>query len=248
MDCKPLRYIRQIVLSEIGMAGQKRLMDSKVLLVGAGGLGSPAAIYLAAAGVGTIGIVDDDVVNLDNLHRQILHKTISVGMPKTESARTTILELNPDVTVETYQEHLTSLNAESIFGRYDLILDASDNFETRYIANAFCVKKGLPFVMGSVLRLEGQIGIFDTKRGGPCYYCLYPEPPPVEVSPTCARAGVLGVVPGIIGTMQALETLKILAGFGEPLFGKLLIFDGLTCKMRTLEIKKDKKCEVCSQI
>ncbi len=245
MKEKILRYIRQIALSEIGITGQKKLGNSKALLIGAGGLGSPAALYLASAGVGTIGIVDDDVVSFDNLHRQILHKTASLGMPKTESARKTILEINPDISVKTYQERLTKFNAETIFKDYDLVLDGSDNFETRYLANEVCVRNGLPFVLGSILRFEGQISVFDTRQGGPCYSCIYPEPPPLEVAPTCARAGVLGALTGVIGTLQALEALKILAGFGETLIGKLLIFDGLTCKMKTLELKKDLKCRIC---
>jgi adenylyltransferase/sulfurtransferase len=247
MEDKILRYIRQIALPEIGIVGQKKLMNSKVILIGAGGLSSPSAIYLAAAGIGTIGIVDDDVVSLDNLHRQILHKTESIGRPKTESASRTVLELNPDIEIKTYQERLAESNAESILRGYDLVLDGSDNFETRYLANRICVKNGLPFVLGSILRFEGQVAVFDTKRGGsPCYSCLYPEPPPAEVSPTCARAGVLGVMPGIIGTLQALEALKLILGFGESLIGKLLIFDGLTCRMRELEVKRDEKCSVCS--
>ena len=246
MDDKILRYIRQIALPEIGIVGQKKLMGSKLAIVGAGALGSPAALYLAAAGIGTIGIVDGDVVNLDNLHRQILHKTASIGKPKVESARATILDVNSEVTVKTYHERLTSSNAVAIFQDYDIILDGSDNFETRYTINEACIKLNLPFVLGSILRFEGQVGVFDTRHGGPCYSCLYPSPPPSQVSPTCARAGVVGPVPGIIGTMQALEALKLIIGFGESLLGKLLIFDGLTCKMRTLNLKKDLKCKVCS--
>jgi molybdopterin/thiamine biosynthesis adenylyltransferase len=251
MEDKILRYIRQTALPEMGITGQKRLMDSKAALVGAGALGSPAAVYLASAGIGKIGIVDDDVVELDNLHRQILHRTGSLGRPKVESARDAILEIDPDIIVETYRERLTATNAEAIFKGYDLVVDGSDNFETRYAMNEACVRLGIPLVHGSVLRFTGQVSVFvchPRMRGNdiPCYACLYPEPPPAEVSPTCARAGVLGAVPGVIGTLQALEALKLMAGFGEPLTGKLLIFDGLTGRLRTLEVKKDPKCRVCS--
>ncbi len=245
MNDNLLRYIRQIVLSEIGISGQTKLLRSKVLIIGAGGLGSPAAIYLASAGIGTIGLVDDDVVSLDNLHRQILHRTSSIGMPKTESGRRTIGEMDANIVVQTHQERLTESNSESIIRNYDLVIDGTDNFETRYLANAVCVKKRIPFVMGSVLRFEGQISVFDPSKGGPCYECLYPQQPPADVSPTCVRAGVLGVIPGTIGTLQALEALKLLAGFGDPLVGKLLIFDGLTCRMRELKVERDKHCKVC---
>lgn len=240
-----LRYIRQIVLSEIGMAGQKKLKESRVLMVGCGGLGSPAALYLASAGVGTLGLIDDDLVSLDNLHRQILHRTGSVGKPKVSSASETLLEINPEVLIKTYQERLTEANTGPIIDGYDIVIDGSDNFETRYAVNASCVKKGIPFIMGSVLRFEGQMAVFDTARNSACYACVYPFPPPPEISPTCSRAGVIGPVPGIIGTLQALEAIKIIVGFGEPMTGKLLIFDGLTCRMRVLEVKKDAKCPVC---
>lgn len=243
-----IRYIRQIVLSEIGVSGQKKLAESKVLIVGVGGLGSPAALYLASAGIGNIGLVDDDVVNIDNLNRQILHNVSSIGMPKTESGRNAIFKTNPDIVVDVYQERLTATNAESIIQRYDVVLDGSDNFETRYIINKACVKKRIPFVMGSVLRFEGQVAVFDPSKNSPCYECLYPVPPPADVSPTCARAGVLGVIPGVVGTLEALEAMKLICGFGEPLVGKLLIFNGLTCTMRTLELRRDAGCKVCGRV
>lgn len=243
MNDNILRYIRQTALHEIGIIGQKKLLSSKVLIVGAGALGSPAAIYLASAGVGTIGIADDDKVQLENLHRQILYKTASVGKTKVESARETIKELNPEINIKIYNERISETNAGEIFQNYDITIDCTDNFESRYVINKACVKLGLPMVHGSILRFEGQVSVFNKS---PCYSCLYPEPPPAEISPTCARAGVLGAVTGIIGTMQALEAIKLICGFGEPLIGKLLIFDALTCTMRLFEVKKDEKCKVCN--
>lgn len=240
------RYARQLTLPEIGVEGQKKIAAARVLIVGAGGLGSPAAFYLAAAGVGTIGIIDSDSVELDNLHRQILHTTKSVGEKKVKSAAAAIAELNDKVATKLYDERLTAKNAGKIFKDYDLVLDGSDNFETRYVVNEACVKSGIPLVHGSILRYTGQLSVFDPKNGGPCYSCVYPEPPPAEVAPSCAEAGVLGVIPGIIGTMQGLEALKIIAGFGEKIIGKLLIFDGLTCRMKMLGVKRDVGCKVCS--
>ena len=243
---KMQRYARQIILPEIGMNGQKKLLQSKALIIGAGGLGSPAAMYLAAAGIGTIGIVDSDRVELDNLHRQIIHTTKSVGVQKTKSAAQTILALNPDVKVKLFAERLDKKNAVDIFKGFDVVLDGSDNFPTRYVVNGTCVKLKIPLVHGSILRFTGQVSVFDVKDGGPCYACVYPEPPPPDVAPSCVEAGVLGTITGIIGTMQAMEALKLIANFGEPLKGKLLIFDALMCKMRTLELKKDEKCKVCN--
>lgn len=239
------RYIRQITLPQIGKAGQEMLANAKVLIVGAGGLGSPAAFYLAGAGVGTIGLIDNDTVKLENLHRQIIHITASIGISKVVSAAETLKAFNDDVVVKKYDEELTDKNALQIFDGYDIVIDAVDNFPTRYVANHTCVKLGLPFIHGSVLRLTGQLSIFDPKNGAPCYSCLYPEAPPEEVAPKGSVAGILGPMPGVIGTMQALEAIKLMVGFGEPLLGKLLIFDGLTCKMRTLDVQRDERCSVC---
>lgn len=243
-----LRYARQITLRELGIKEQQKLLESKVLIVGAGGLGSPAALYLAGAGVGTIGIIDSDSVELDNLHRQILHTTGSIGEKKVKSAERTINNLNNDVIVKAFAKRLTSDNVSDVLKGFDIVLDGSDNFPTRYLVNEACIKLGVPLVHGSILRFTGQVSVFDPRHGGPCYACLYPEAPPPEVAPSCVEAGVLGVIPGIIGSMQALEALKLLAGFGEPCIGKLLIFDGLKLSMKTLEVKKDPKCRVCSLI
>lgn len=242
------RYARQLTLPEIGEAGQAKLADSKVLLIGAGGLGSPAAYYLAAAGVGTLGIVDHDTVDRSNLQRQILHTDDRIGMSKVESARRTLNALNPSVQVEGYEERLSSDNVERIFRDYDLVVDGSDNFATRYLVNDACVKLGLPNVHGAVFRFEGQMSVFWPAAGddSPCYRCLYPEPPPPEQAPSCADAGVLGVLPGIIGTLQALEALKILLGIGEPLRGRLLCFDGQAGEFRELRIRRDPQCAYCT--
>ncbi len=241
-----LRYSRHLSIEEVGESGQLRLLDSKVLLMGAGGLGSPAAYYLAAAGVGTLGIIDSDVVDRSNLQRQILHADDRVGTPKVASARQTLLGLNPDIEVIPFHERLTSANVERIFAGYDLVIDGGDNFPTRYLVNDACVHLGLPCVHGSVYRFEGQVTVFSPRTGGPCYRCLYPEPPPPELAPSCAEAGVLGVLPGIIGLLQANEAIKVLLGIGDPLVGRLLHFDGLRMKFRELKLRPDPECPLCS--
>ena len=242
------RYARQISMPEVGDAGQARLADARVLLIGAGGLGSPAALYLAAAGVGTLGIVDHDTVDRSNLQRQILHTDARVGESKIESARQTIAALNPTVTVHGYAERLSSDNVERILDGYDVVVDGSDNFPTRYLVNDACVKLGLPNVHGAVFRFDGQASVFwpAGPDGGPCYRCLYPEPPPPDQAPSCADAGVMGVLPGLIGTLQAMETLKILLGRGRPLTGRLLCLDGLAAEFRELKLRRDPACPYCA--
>ena len=241
-----LRYSRHLAIDEVGEEGQLTLLASRVLLMGAGGLGSPAAYYLAAAGVGKLGIIDSDVVDRSNLQRQIVHADDRVGMPKVESARMTLLGLNPDIAVTTYDARLTSANVEEVFADYDLVVDGGDNFPTRYLVNDACVRLGLPCVHGSVYRFEGQVTVFSPASGGPCYRCLYPEPPPPELAPSCAEAGVLGVLPGIIGCLQANEAIKLLLGIGEPLVGRLVHFDGLRMKFRELKYTADPACRVCA--
>jgi adenylyltransferase/sulfurtransferase len=238
------RYSRHLILSEVGIDGQRALKGAKVLCIGAGGLGSPAAMYLAAAGVGTIGIVDFDVVDMSNLQRQLLHGTPDVGRSKLASAKDTIQSLNPHVHVETYETALSSANALDLFKDYDVILDGTDNFPTRYLVNDACVLVGKPNAYGSIFRFEGQASVFATK-GGPCYRCLYPEPPPPGLVPSCAEAGVLGVLPGIIGTIQATEAIKLILGNGEPLIGRFLIYDALRMKFRELKLRRDPDCPVC---
>ena len=242
------RYARQISLPEVGEAGQAALADARVLLIGAGGLGSPAALYLAAAGVGTLGIVDHDTVDRSNLQRQILHADARVGMSKIESARQAIGALNPAVEVVGHAERLASDNVERIFEGYDVIVDGSDNFATRYLVNDACVKLGLPNVHGAVFRFDGQASVFwpGGPDGGPCYRCLYPEPPPPDQAPSCAEAGVMGVLPGLIGTIQALETLKILLEGGRTLNGRLLCVDGLGAEFRELRVRRDPACPYCT--
>ncbi|RJP75145.1 MAG: molybdopterin-synthase adenylyltransferase MoeB [Candidatus Abyssobacteria bacterium SURF_17] len=240
------RYSRHIILKEVGGKGQKKMLDARVLVIGAGGLGSPSAFYLAAAGIGTLGILDFDTVDLSNLQRQILHKTSDLDRPKVESAKETITALNPDVRVVVHNERLTSKNAFQIFGNYDVIVDGCDNFATRYLTNDACVMLGKPNVHGSVLLFEGHVSVFDAKRG-PCYRCQYPVPPPPGMVPSCQEAGVLGVVPGIIGTLQAVETLKLILGIGNPLIGRLLHVDGLTMSIREFKLHKDPKCPVCGE-
>lgn len=241
-----LRYSRHLIIPEIGMKGQKRLKASKVLIIGAGGLGSPLGLYLAAAGVGTIGIVDFDVVELTNLQRQILHTTGDIGRPKLESAREAIQALNPHVRMVGHDARLSSENALEILKDYDVVVDGTDNFATRYLVNDACVILGKPNVYGSIFRFDGQVTVFDAKRG-PCYRCLYPTPPPPGLIPSCAEGGVLGVLPGIIGTLQALETIKLITDQGEPLVGRLLLFDALQMKFRELKLKKDPVCPVCGE-
>jgi sulfur-carrier protein adenylyltransferase/sulfurtransferase len=239
-----LRYSRHLILPDVGLDGQKKLKAARVLLVGAGGLGSPAALYLAAAGVGTIGLVDFDVVDKTNLQRQILHGTSTVGMPKLESAAARIHDLNPNVRVEPFETRLTSENALDIIREFDVVADGTDNFPTRYLVNDACVLLDKPNVYGSIFRFEGQASVFHATRG-PCYRCLYSEPPPPGLVPSCAEGGVLGVLPGIIGSIQAMETIKLILGVGEPLIGRLVLFDALKLQFRELKLEKDPDCPVC---
>lgn len=239
------RYRRHLIIPEVGEEGQAKLLKSKVLLMGAGGLGSPAALYLAAAGVGTLGIIDMDVVDLSNLQRQILHTKDRAGQPKTESARVAIEALNPDVKVVPFQERLTSQNVRQILEGFDLVIDGGDNFPTRYLLNDVCVVLGKPNIHGSIYRFEGQVTTF-VPKSGPCYRCLYPAPPPPEFAPSCAEAGVLGVLPGIVGCLQANEALKLILGVGEPLIGRLLTFDALTTRFSELKLRRDPQCPVCA--
>jgi adenylyltransferase/sulfurtransferase len=239
-----LRYSRHLIIPQVGMTGQKRLKAARVLLVGAGGLGSPLALYLAAAGVGTIGIVDFDTVDLTNLQRQILHTTSDIGRPKLDSAREAIEAINPHVRVEPHAVRLTSENALEIFARYDVVVDGTDNFATRYLVNDACVLLGKPNVYGSIFRFDGQVTVFDA-RVGPCYRCLYPSPPPPGLVPSCAEGGVLGVLPGIIGSLQALEAMKLIIGQGEPLIGRLMLFDAMQNRFRELKLQKDPACPIC---
>ena len=241
-----LRYSRHLILPDVGVEGQRKLKAARVLLVGAGGLGSPAALYLAAAGVGTIGIIDFDVVDKTNLQRQILHGTQMVGVPKLESARERIEDLNPNVQVETFETRLTSENALDIIREFDIVADGTDNFPTRYLVNDACVLLGKPNVYGSIFRFEGQASVFYAKEG-PCYRCLYAEPPPAGLVPSCAEGGVLGVLPGIIGSIQALEALKLIIGRGDPLIGRLVLFDALRLKFRELKLARDPDCPVCGK-
>lgn len=239
-----VRYARHLTLPEVGVPGQERLRAARVLLVGAGGLGSPAALYLAAAGVGTIGIVDADAVELTNLQRQILHGTEGVGRLKTESARSRLADLNPHVDVVTHPVRLTSGNALDILGRYDFCLDGSDNFPTRYLVNDASVLMGKPYVYGSIFRFDGQVSVFGAP-GGPCYRCLFAEPPPPALVPNCAEAGVLGVLPGLVGSLQALEAIKWILGAGDPLVGRLVLIDALKLQFREIQLRRDPACAAC---
>lgn len=243
-DDEVRRYSRQLSLPEVGVEGQRRLGDARVLLIGVGGLGSPAALYLAAAGVGRLGLVDHDEVDLTNLHRQLLHDTPSVGLPKLVSARARIEALNPEVEVVTYEERLESSNALDIMRGWDLVVDGSDNFPTRYLVNDACILTGLPLVYGAVLRFEGQASVFGVS-GGPCYRCLFPEPPPPGLVPSCAEAGVLGVLPGLVGSIQATEAIKLILEQGDTLAGRLLLIDALRMEFRELSIGRDPVCPVC---
>ena len=239
------RYSRHLLIPEVGEEGQLKLLDSKVLLVGAGGLGSPASLYLAAAGVGRIGIVDADVVDESNLQRQIVHSTESLGEPKVESAKRAIEALNPDVEVVAYEERLTSENIERILADgWDVIVDGADNFPTRYLVNDASVWHDIPVVHGSIYRFEGQVTVFKPQVG-PCYRCLFPTPPPPELAPSCAEGGVLGVLPGVIGSLQASEALKLALGIGEPLIGRLLLFDALSAEFNEVKLRRDPDCPVC---
>jgi adenylyltransferase/sulfurtransferase len=241
-----IRYARHLSLAEVGLEGQRKLRQARVLLVGAGGLGSPVALYLAAAGIGTLGIVDDDDVDLTNLQRQVLHGTRDLGRPKVESAAERISDLSPGTRVEAYQTRLTAGNALELFSAFDLVVDGSDNFPTRYLVNDAALLSERPVVYGSVLRFEGQVSVFGLP-GGPCYRCLHPEPPDAALIPSCAEAGVLGVLPGVIGTLQALEALKLVLGVGTPLRGRLLLFDGLAMVWRELTVRRDPGCVLCGE-
>jgi len=240
------RYKRHLLLDGVGVEGQEQLLASSVLLIGAGGLGSPAALYLAAAGVGRLGLADFDRVDASNLQRQVLYGTRDVGRSKVEVARERLNALNPDVDVRTHPVKLEAANAREILADYDVVLDGTDTFPSRYLTSDLCVWLGKPLVYGSVMRFEGQVGVFDARRG-PCYRCLFPEPPPPELAPNCAEAGVLGVLPGVIGLLQATEVLKLLLGAGEPLIGRLLVYDALAMEFRTFRIPKDPACAVCGE-
>ena len=240
------RYRRHLSLPELGLEGQQRLLSGSVLLIGAGGLGCPAAQYLAAAGVGRIGLIDDDVVASSNLQRQILYTTADVGRPKVEVAKERLSALNPDVRLDTYQVRLDSSNALELFAEYDIIVDGTDNFPTRYLTNDACVLLGKPNVHGSIFRFEGQASVFDASKG-PCYRCLYPEPPPPDAVPSCAEGGVLGILPGTIALVQSTETIKLLTGLGEPLYGRLLHYDALEMVWREFKMQKDPSCPICGE-
>lgn len=245
-EAERTRYSRHLILPEIGEEGQLRLKESSVLIVGAGGLGSPSSMYLAAAGVGRLGLVDFDVVDATNLHRQILYGESNIGTPKLEAAKHRLTDINPHIDVELHATALTSENALALFARYDVILDGTDNFPTRYLVNDACVLAGKPNVYASIFRFDGQVSIFDAKRG-PCYRCLYPEPPPPNLVPSCAEGGVLGVLPGIVGTIQATEAIKLITGAGEPLLGRLLLCNALQMTFRQLKLRKDPGCRICGE-
>jgi len=240
------RYARQTILPQIGEAGQTRLLNAKVLVVGAGGLGSPTALYLAAAGIGTLGIVDNDKADKSNLQRQILHDETTVGTSKVESAKARLAKLNGDITIKTYDTRLDSTNVLDIFRGYDVVVDGTDNFPTRYLINDACVFLNIPNVHGSIFHFDGQVSVFN-HAGGPCYRCLYPEPPPPELAPSCAEAGVIGAICGVVGSFQAVETIKVLLGFGDSLAGRILSIDLLHEHVRELKIRKDPHCLVCSE-
>ncbi len=240
------RYSRHIILPEVGGSGQQKMLEARVLLLGAGGLGSPAAYYLAAAGIGNLGIVDFDQVDLSNLQRQIIHSTERIGMLKTESAKKTIQALNPDVNVTLYNEKMDSSNIMSLIKDYDYVVDGSDNFPTRYLVNDACVMKNKTLIHGSIYRFEGQVTVFKP-NDGPCYRCLYPEPPPPGMVPNCQEGGVLGVLAGVIGNLQVVEVLKLILGIGKPLVGKLLIYDALNTEFRNLRLRRDANCPICGE-
>src|SRR5256885_17139931 len=241
------RYSRHLIMPEVTADGQRRLKAARVLCIGAGGLGSPASLYLAAAGVGTIGIIDQDTVDLSNLHRQILHGTSDVGREKTDSARGRLLAMNPTLALETYTTRLSASNASELICDYDIVVDGSDNLPTRYLSSDVCVWEKKPNIYGSVHQFEGQASLFAPHLGGPCYRCLFPEPPPPEAIPSCAEAGVLGVVPGLIGIIQALEAVKLILGVGTNLLGRLLHVDALTLRFREFKIRRDPNCPVCGE-
>lgn len=239
------RYSRHLIMPEVGLEGQKKLKQSRVLCIGAGGLGSPLALYLAAAGVGNLGILDFDVVDFSNLQRQVIHSEKTIGELKVESAKNALLELNSDINVQTYNTRITSDNAMDIIKDYDIVVDGTDNFATRYLTNDACVLLGKPNVYGSIFRFEGQVSVFYAKEG-PCYRCLYPEPPPAGLVPSCAEGGVLGILPGVVGTIQASEVVKLIIGQGNPLIGKLLFLDVLEMEPRILKLRKNPECPICA--
>ena len=239
-----LRYSRHLIMPEVGMEGQLKLKQARVLCIGAGGLGSPLALYLAAAGVGTLGIVDFDVVDFTNLQRQVIHGTSDVGRKKLDSAADTLREINPNIEIRKFETRLTSANALELFREFDIIADGTDNFPTRYLVNDACVLTSKPNVYGSIFRFEGQASVFATKEG-PCYRCLYPEPPPPGLVPSCAEGGVLGILPGLVGVIQATETIKLILGSGEPLIGRLLLVDALSMRFRELKLRKNPDCPAC---
>ncbi|PIE80523.1 MAG: molybdenum cofactor biosynthesis protein MoeB [Chloroflexi bacterium] len=240
------RYSRHLIMPEVGMTGQKKLKAASVLLIGAGGLGSPSALYLAAAGIGRIGLVDYDVVDYTNLQRQIIHGTKDVGKPKLESAKASMLDINPHVQIDTYATPLTSANALEIIAPYDVIIDGTDNFPTRYLTNDACVLLGKPNVYGSIFRFEGQLSVFYAKEG-PCYRCLFPTPPPPGTVPTCAESGVLGILPGTVGAMQATEAIKLILGIGDSMIGRLVLYDALNMEFTEVKLRKNPNCPVCGQ-
>ncbi len=239
------RYARHIVLHEIGGPGQQKLKAARALVIGAGGLGSPALLYLAAAGVGTLGVVDHDAVSLANLQRQVVHGTPDVGRPKVESAGDTVARINPNVAFRPHAERLEEENAEAILGAYDLVLDGSDNFDTRYLVNRTAARLGIPLVFAAMGRWEGQVSVFHPRQGGPCYECIFPEAPAPGLVPACAEAGVLGAMAGVIGAMQAVEAVKLITGAGRPLDGRLLLYDALQAETRTIRLAKRADCPVC---
>ncbi|HYQ87524.1 MAG TPA: molybdopterin-synthase adenylyltransferase MoeB [Bacteroidota bacterium] len=245
-DKEMLRYSRHLIMPEIGIEGQQKLKAARVLIIGAGGLGSPLGLYLAAAGVGTIGVVDFDVVDATNLHRQVLFSERDIGRSKLESAKERLQGVNPHISIELHETRLTSENALEILRDYDIIADGTDNFPTRYLVNDACVLLGKPNVYASIFRFEGQLSVFDAKKG-PCYRCLFPAPPPPGLVPSCAEAGVLGVLPGIIGSLQALEVIKLIVGKGEPLVGRLVLFDALKVSFRQLTLRKNRECPICGE-
>jgi adenylyltransferase/sulfurtransferase len=239
-----LRYSRHLLIPDVGLQGQRKLKAASVLVIGAGGLGSPVAQYLAAAGVGRIGLVDNDVVDASNLQRQVLHGTAAIGQPKVESARRRLLDLNPHIQVDAFAEPFTAANARQVASPYDVIVDCSDNFPTRYLSNDLCVLTGKPNIYGAIYRFDGQASVFDATRG-PCYRCLFPEPPPPGMVPSCSDGGVLGVLPGVIGALQATETLKILLGIGDTLVGRLLLFNALDLSFESIKLRKNPHCKIC---
>jgi len=240
-----LRYSRHLLIPDVGLEGQRKLKEASILVIGAGGLGSPVSLYLAAAGIGHIGLVDCDVVDLSNLQRQIIHGTNRIGVKKTTSARERLLDLNPEVEVDVYDEPFTSINARQVAQNYTIIVDCSDNFPTRYLTNDLCVLTGKPNVYGAIYRFDGQVSVFDARRG-PCYRCLFPEPPPPGLIRTCADGGVLGILPGTIGTLQATEAIKQVLGVGEPLIGRLLLYNALDMSFESITLRKNPNCKVCS--